>query len=70
VEPPYDIGFDFGKTPIHIALERRLRARVARADADVVLTSETLQRWLREELREMRLEQERMATRTIHRYRN
>lgn len=31
------------------SLERRLRARVARADSGVVITPETLERWLQEE---------------------
>jgi hypothetical protein len=35
---------------IEAALERRLRDRALRADAEVEINSETLERWIREEL--------------------
>lgn len=35
---------------IERALERRLRERALRADAEVELTPETIERWIREEL--------------------
>jgi hypothetical protein len=34
---------------LQASLERRLRARVARADSAVEITSDTLERWLQEE---------------------
>lgn len=35
---------------LQTSLEKRLRARAARADSAVELTAETLQRWVQEEL--------------------
>jgi hypothetical protein len=34
---------------LQMSLERRLRARAARADSAVEITAETLERWLQEE---------------------
>jgi len=38
---------------LQTSLEKRLRARAARADSAVELTAETLQRWVQEELRSL-----------------
>ena len=54
----FDPTFDVGRTPFQAALERRLRARAARADCDVELTPELLHRWMREELEALRRDHE------------
>ncbi len=55
---------------LQTSLERRLRARAARADSAVELTAETLQRWVQEELRalleELALVQELAGTRVVN----
>lgn len=38
---------------IERALERRLRERALRADREVEMTPETIERWIREELEEI-----------------
>ncbi len=52
------------------SLEKRLRARAARADSGVELTAETLQRWVQEELHslleELAIVQELAGTRVVN----
>ena len=55
---------------LQTSLEKRLRARAARADSAVELTAETLQRWVQEELQslleELALVQELAGTHVVN----